>query len=354
MVAQVEALFADQLSRFDAKHGKELDKYRRCSSYPTQLSKVLIATYAKDDSCDYLTYSHPYPAYFIIRRDYKLAWISATYLNISWRSLSPQILEMYKTELEAPQTRKEMPFYMIYPTLDGLIEHNGMFYTPFDVDDSNYNEILYNGYKQALFKKSNYVYDPSPEARFIDRGDDRRFPMNYASMEETLDLISLSFRQERYADFEEILFRFKYIVSNGDVPKDIMGGPKQRHFAPLMNMYDRWYAARRATDSQARRDAAQEALFWCFESCIRSLGSKNLCYVFSLYDLCQIIGEFDLLGEDQDEFLKYFKRWTMHASISHYERMRQKPVQLATFAEAGMPGFDEFKAICDAWDSKAD
>ena len=166
-------------------------------------------------------------------------------------------------------------------------------------------------------------------------------------MNETMLLLEILFRQERYEEALECLLRIQETISKGEPPKDIMESPRVRHLAPFMHMYDYWYKARFTNDPERRKDFAMKALYWCIELGMRTTGSILHIRFFHFQDACEIIGEFDLFENKQKEFLRHFKRFTLHASVSFYKKMIKNPVKPITFQERNLPTFDEFKAMYD-------
>lgn len=310
------------------------------------------------------------PAYCILWGDYATAWMMAYYPRILYAGHLTSYLKVsfMRRELEDTVPEEKEPFAFLYDDDDVERHFNKREQTIWEIypwhfhyqpnwipGNSRYNEWIIDRWKRAFYHTVRDI-DVSPEARYETRREIKNAFLHYYAFDSTLNLLASYFRQERYEEADECLFRLKCMFSDGDAARKYLeDGKKHRHLAPLVNMYDCWFKARFSSDECVRKAFAWEAVYWWLEMGLRHLGVLHgpsyLRFpimddsVIQLKDFCQIIGEFRLLGEEQDEFLRHFKQWTRHASVSFYETMKNDPVVPIRFEERGLPGFDEYRAI---------
>jgi hypothetical protein len=283
------------------------------------------------------------PFYYILNKDYHTAWLLLNYLNI--RFLSRADLFAYyhplaKQDLESPSIWDMKPIsYRKHEDTQILLGHGT---TCFRLS-GNYNLNAICEIPAGVEEQE--IYDISPEARCRTVDKDKNYYLSHDSFHAVSRLLEIYFRQEKIAETEECLFRLRHIASLGEPPKYLMEHPTARHIAAWVNVYDYWYQARRETDPERRKALAWTALYWFLELGLRMLGNNNIDEFVHFSVGCEIIGEFELMGGDQENYLRHLKRFVMHASISYCTQMMASPIQLLPFSERHTPNYEECTAI---------
>lgn len=334
--------FALQLERLRNRFAKEFDAIEKKKDNKPALILALLKIYAKDWHFEKRGHGQLLPAYYLMRREFDLAWILTLFFHIRWRAVR---FDWEQSAFEAHELSSAKPLHITMDEPNLLKKCNFGLITPFNPGVPAYNDMLFEAYLKGELRGYGKSYDPSPAARYKTVGDDKQFFMAYASINELLEILPLALRQERHEVVAEMLFRLRNILSLGEPPRDITEGPKHRHFAPYLNMYDLWFQARMAESADKRKALGREALYWYLETGLRSAGTTHIRDFIAFTDLCELIGEFELFDEQQDEFLRHFKKWAAHASISFYKKMQANPVQPIPFAERELPTYDEIRAL---------
>lgn len=286
------------------------------------------------------------PFYYVMTKDYHKGWVLLNYLNIRF-ALDTNIvcgLKGYhvkaKAELESPVVWDMKPLWHQEQEERIMSMRGGA--TCFRLTDDYIPKAL-DDIRDGL--PDDNPYDISPEARYRTVNKIKNYHLSYESLYRTIRLLEIYFRQERIAETEECLFRLRHIVGRGEAPKYMIEHLKVRQTSALINMYDCWYQGRHEADPTRRTTLGWMALYWYLELGFQLLGDSNIDEFVHFSDGCEIIGEFELMGDDQEEFLRHLKLFVMHASVSFCKKMIASPIQVIPFAERNMPGYEEFQAI---------
>jgi hypothetical protein len=188
-------------------------------------------------------------------------------------------------------------------------------------------------------------YDLSPAARYRTVDGCKNCFLKHQSLYAARRLLEVYFRREMMPETDELMFRLRHIALAGEAPKFMMEFPKSKHIGAWIAIYDYWYQAQREADPGRRQEMAWTALYWFLELGLRLAGTNNIDEFVQFSVGTEIIGEFELMGEDQGNFLRHLKRFVMHASVSYCKKMMADPIQIVPFSERNMPGYEEYQAF---------
>lgn len=288
--------------------------------------------------------------HYIFEGDFETAWILCNYLclirTILPMDLQEELNELLRRELEDTNYRGMPAFNLRHPA--GSVRQTLDFGIGIDMEDADFSRQVIEYYctpPEELTKD----YDIEPSARYVTFAETKEYYVSYDSVGVACALLEIYMKLEQYDRAAEMLFRIQQTISVGEPPKYLTEGPRLRHYAARMHMYDCWIQARFCNDKKRRKALAWTALSWHLESGLRSVGTYIHCELYRFTDFCQIIGEFGLWEEKQTEFLRHFKKFAMHASKSLYKKMVKDPIKPIPFKDRGLPTREEYKAMFDEY-----
>jgi hypothetical protein len=179
---------------------------------------------------------------------------------------------------------------------------------------------------------------------------ERNYYISYTSYSDALRVLPLYFIQEKYAQAAEIIFRLKHMITSASTPKATYEFPSLNRLIPAVLAWDSWYNARFTKDVEHQRILAWTAIYWFIEDILRNAPYDNVFYCddFGSADaIYACLGEFELLGAQQKEFLENFKTSAMFASMSFCQKMIEDPTPMIPFPERKLPTIEECKRMYD-------
>lgn len=214
---------------------------------------------------------------------------------------------------------------------------------PFSLEDEEFNRERIQLAKIPHESQALRFYNTDPKARYATELRQNLYYISHDGASLSENLLRLLMHMELYDEAGEVIFRMKHAYGRGEV-KDGPGNPKLKHLTPGLYMYEAWLQARLESDPRKRFELGWRALYWLLWGYHVTYGTS---YGFS-YDLsaaCCIIGDFDLFGDRQIEFLQHFKLYAMRSCPTTCRRLMAEPTRVIPWSELGLPTWGEIKRM---------
>lgn len=336
-----------QLKLIGKKYKNEISRIDKATSDDLKLIKTLMCLVQENPS-ELIGYLLLLPIYYVLNKNYSLAWIIMNYMNDYKRNAfiikkfeSPIILpmswdlKMYwdaageASKISSEERLRRNEEYSAAGKKIPFEPHGG----PFKINDPEYNQ---NQIDRPYGEERQTPYDASPAARYATADGDRNYYLNYTSFLDAINVLPLYFIQEKYPQAAEILFRLQHMVASCAKPKATLEFPSLNRLVPVVWATHCWYMARFSTSPGEQKALAWTAIYWFIEDMLRNVSKANYysCDMMGPNDsIFAIIGEFDLMADKQPAFLANFKNKAMYASISFCRKMIDDPTPMISFPE---------------------
>jgi hypothetical protein len=282
------------------------------------------------------------PAFFILKRNYRLAWLCHNYILLIWLRDWPLFLSRPWFQ-ESEESWDAKAYWDGFPAAkDRLWGYS----PPFAIEDDAYNEALLEKIKTGSGK---LYYDTSPEVRYTNiKGRERSYFISHYSAQHALAVLDYLMMLDRHEEARECVFRLQHVMASGEPPKDMLENQKIKHTAPQVYMWDHRLRARLEPDPEKKRELGWLAVYWLLEARLRCLGTSHILSI-GFDTLCRIILDCELWESEAErtEFLHYFKIPAMLSSVSAARRMRDDPTPIVTPQEVGALSMKECKELYD-------
>lgn len=119
---------------------------------------------------------------------------------------------------------------------------------------------------------------------------------------------------DNHAAAAECLFRAKHALAAGQPPSHLIDHPKIKDTASAANCLECWLRARAETDQDRKKVLAWTAFYWLVNHHLNRNGSRMTPAIDVTFWPFEILAEFELLGERQEEFLACHHQMALGAS----------------------------------------
>lgn len=279
--------------------------------------------------------------YFLLKGEFRLAWITHYYLARWPFETDRNHIALLKPFCEQAELIDIIGFWNDVREGRPMLNERLPSFVP---DDPGYGEKLLRKYLKP--SRQRYPYELAASARYVDMGSSPKYAMSWDAFDSGAALCEIFLAQEKYVEASECLFRIKHPVAVGEPPSHLLEYPRLRHQVPVVNVLECWLNARLEKDPNRQKAFGWMAIYWTVDQLLKASGTDHQMSC-TFRTLCEIIGDFDLMGENQGEFYRYFKNLAMLSCETTAKKVMAHPAQMIPFSEMNALTVLECKDIYD-------